>query len=117
VDDFLLFSNNKNELNEWRMAMIKNLAEFRLTLHEDRAQLRPVSEGTPFLGFQIFPEHRKIKRRKGIAFQRKYKKSIDKYKNGNLSQEQIAASVRGWVNHASYADTWGLRCTILNFIS
>ena len=33
--------------------------------------MRPVSEGIPFLGFVVFPEHRRLKRRKGIAFARR----------------------------------------------
>jgi retron-type reverse transcriptase len=116
VDDFLLFSNDKKETLEWRELIIKRLVDFRLTLHEKEAQLRPASEGIPFLGFQIFPEHRRLKRRKGIAFQRKYKRSVFGYINGKVSHSQLTASVQGWVNHVRYADTWGLRHAILSTV-
>lgn len=113
VDDFLLFSNDKRELHIWREAVIKRLADFRLTLHEQKAQPRPVSEGIPFLGFQIFPEYRRLKRPRGIAFQRKYKQLLQEHANGEISRGQITASVQGWVNHVRYADTWGLRRALL----
>ena len=114
VDDFLLFSNDKQELHDWRALIIERLTDFRLTLHEQKAQPRPASEGIPFLGFQIFPEHRKLKRRRGIAFQRKYKSLLREYAAGRIPCERITASVQGWVNHVRYADTWGLRRSILS---
>ncbi|MDQ3005964.1 MAG: RNA-directed DNA polymerase, partial [Chloroflexota bacterium] len=113
VDDFLLFSNEKRELLEWREMIIHRLMEFRLRLHENKTQARPVTEGIPFLGFQIFPNHRRLKRRKGIAFQRKYQQMLRELAKGEISCHQITASVQGWVNHVRYADTWGLRLSIL----
>ena len=41
---------------DWRGAMIDRLAALRLTLHEQPAQMYPVSTGIPFLGFRIYPE-------------------------------------------------------------
>lgn len=113
VDDFLLFSNDKAELNEWRLKIIAELAKLRLTLHETKCQPRPVAEGIPFLGFVVFPEHRLLKRRKGIAFQRKYRKLRKDHLRGEISLERINASIQGWVNHVRYANTWRLRLSIL----
>lgn len=113
VDDFLLFSNDKAELNEWRLKIIAELAKLRLTLHETKCQPRPVAEGIPFLGFVVFPEHRLLKRRKGIAFQRKYRKLRNGHRRGEISLERINASIQGWVNHVRYANTWRLRLSIL----
>ena len=113
VDDFLLFSNDKGELLKWREAILERLGDFRLTLHENRAQVRPVTEGIPFLGFHIFPEHRRLKRRKGIAFQRKYQGLLRRYAKGEILHAKITTSVQGWVNHVRYADSWGLRRSIL----
>lgn len=113
VDDFLLFSNDKRELLKWRQKIIQRLQEFRLTLHANKAQARLVTEGIPFLGFSIFPNRRRLKRRKGIAFQQKYQQLLQGYAEGKISRAQITASVRGWVNHVRYADTWGLRQSVL----
>ena len=32
---------------------------------------------------------------------------------GTLSFAEFDASVRGWINHVRYADTWGLRRHVL----
>ena len=117
VDDFLLFSNDKGELLEWRKKVIKKLVEFRLTLHENKAQVRPVLKGTPFLGFHIFPNYRRLKRRRGIAFQRKYQRMLHEHAQGKISRTQITESVQGWVNHVRYGDTWGLRRSILTTLN
>lgn len=109
VDDFLLFSDNKRELMQWRERILKRLERFRLTLHEESAFPKPVMEGIPFLGFQIFPEHRRLKPRKGYAFRRKLSHSM-KVAPG----EKINASIQGWINHVRYGDTFGLRRSILN---
>lgn len=108
VDDFLLFGNDKQQLWDWRARIIKRLERFRLTIHEENALVRPVTDGIPFLGFIVFPEHRRLKPRKGYAYRRKLRHLL---KTGQT--EKIQHSVRGWVNHARYGDTFGLRRAVL----
>jgi RNA-directed DNA polymerase len=109
VDDFLLFADDKLTLWAWREAVIERLARLRLTLHERPTRPRPVTEGIPFLGFVVFPTGRRLKRRKGIAYRRRFKRLLASYAAGEVSLERVTASVRGWVNHARYGDTRGLR--------
>jgi hypothetical protein len=112
VDDFLLFSDDKEELWTWKKRIISRLSEIRLTLHEG-ANPFPVVEGIPFLGFIVFPEKRRLKRRKGIYFQRRLKKKIRDYQNGVLEYDALNASVQGWVNHVRYGNTVGLQQAVL----
>ena len=113
VDDFIVFGNDKIQLHEWRAAIIAKLAELRLSLHASRAQVFPVDAGIPFLGFQVYPAHRRLKRRKGVAFQRRFKQLVEQLGAGEIDLERLHASVRGWVNHVRYGDTYGLRRAIL----
>lgn len=108
VDDFLLFSNDKKELWRWRETIIHRLAQLRLTLHEECCLPRPVTDGIGFLGFVIYPTHRLLKRRKGMAYQHKLGRLV---KTG--AAEKVKASIQGWINHTRYADTWGLRRAVL----
>lgn len=62
-----------------------------------------------FLGFVVYPNKRRLKRRKGVAYARRFRSMVHDYADGWLSLEQLNASVRGWVNHARYGDTEGLR--------
>ena len=109
VDDMLLFADDKRTLWEWREALIERLARLRLTIHQERAHPRPVSEGIPFLGFVVYPHERRLKRRKGVAYRRRLKRLIAGFAAGQVAQERVTASVRGWVNHARYGNTWRLR--------
>jgi retron-type reverse transcriptase len=108
VDDFLLFGDDKKQLMRWRNAIIKRLERFRLTLHVGSAHPQPVTEGIPFLGFRIFPDHRRVKQRKGFAYRRKLRHLLRR-----SDEKNIRASVQGWINHVCYADTLHLRQSML----
>ena len=109
VDDFLHFADDKATLWRWRAEIVDFLATLRLTLHEARCVPRPVTEGLPFLGFVVYPHHRRLKRRKGIAYRRRLRLLLARYQAGEIPLEQVTASVQGWVNHVRYGQTYGLR--------
>lgn len=109
VDDFALFSNSKQQLWEWRAAIIERLARLRLTAHETEAQVTQTKDGIPWLGFVVYPTHRKLKKRNAVSFTRRLERSINAYESGAITFAELDASVQGWINHVRYADTWGLR--------
>lgn len=112
VDDFLLFADDKATLHLWRAEIIDFLTGLRLNLHEKRCHPQPVTEGIPFLGFVIYPEHRRLKRRKGIEYRRRLAGLLADYRARRIPITAVTASVQGWVNHLRFADTWGLRRAI-----
>ena len=113
VDDFALFSDSKTQLWEWKNALIERLARLRLVIHEPEAQVLPVSAGIPWLGFVVYPTHRRIKSRNVVKFSRRLRERWSEYANGKISFAEFDASVQGWINYVRYADTWGLRRHIL----
>ena len=76
VDDMVLFADDKDTLWQWRHSVVDFLQGLRLTLHLDRSHPRPVTEGLPFLGFTVFPTHRRLKARKAVSFRRKFIRMI-----------------------------------------
>jgi retron-type reverse transcriptase len=112
VDDALLFADDKATLWRWRQAIIERLAWLRLTIHPG-AQPRPTAEGFPFLGFVVYPMYRRLKRRKVVAYHRKFKALVAGWQAGRESREAVFASLAGFINHARYGDTWGLRKSIV----
>lgn len=108
VDDLALFSDSKRQLQSWHRAIINYLISLRLTVH-CKAQANRVGAGIPWLGFVVFPTHRKLKRRNVIGFSRRLKDSMGLYRAGQLSFAELDGMVQGWINHVRYADTWGLR--------
>jgi hypothetical protein len=115
VDDLLLFGDDRRALRGWHGAIVDRLAALRLTLHPG-AHARPVTEGIPFLGFTVYPTHRRLKRRKGIHFRRRLNQLAGQYRAGEIPLERVQRSVQGWINHARYGDTWALRESILSSV-
>ncbi len=109
VDDFLLFADDKTTLHQWRAEIIGFLQSLRLTIHENRAQPKPVEQGIPFLGFTVYPDHRRLKRSKGITYRRHLKTLWRRYQSGEITREQGRASVMAWLGHVQHGDTYGLR--------
>lgn len=108
VDDLRLFADDKATLWDWQHALVERLVRARLTLHPS-AQPRLTSDGFAFLGFTLFPHHRQLRPRRGFAFARRWRRLQRAYAAGQITFDELGASVRGWVNHARYGDTWGLR--------
>ena len=116
VDDFMLFADDKKTLWAWKAAIEARLIRLRLTIHPG-AHPRPVTEGIPFLGFITFPNHRRLKRRKGVYYARKLRTMAHAYARGDLTLDALNASVQGWVNHVRYGNTTGLRKAIFRSTS
>ncbi|MBF6591533.1 MAG: RNA-dependent DNA polymerase [Ktedonobacterales bacterium] len=113
VDDFLLFAPEKATLHRWKWEIIAFLATLRLSLHEAESAVFPVATGIPFLGFRVYPDHRRLRRRNAVAFARRHRALAIGYEAGAVSYDQLTASVQGWVAHAAHGDTYGLRRALL----
>jgi len=116
-DDFLLFAADKATLWEWRAAIVDRLAALRLTLHQDRAQVYPVQAGIPWLGFRVFPTHRRLRRRNVKAFARRLRAQRDAYHAGQITQDEVQRSLQAWIAHARHGDTYRLRQSLLRQVA
>lgn len=115
VDDFVLFAEDKATLWAWKDAVVERLTRLRLTIHTG-AQPLPVIKGLPFLGFVVYPHRRRLKRRKGVYFQRRLRGLVAEVEAGAAPLEKLTASVRGWINHLAHGNTVGLRKAVLGRI-
>ncbi len=62
-----------------------------------------------WLGFVVYPTHRRLKARNVVKFTQRLEHNLDLYEHSAISFAELDASVQGWINHVRYADTWGLR--------
>ncbi len=109
VDDFALFADGKAQLWRWKEAIVEFLQGLRLTIHASAAQVQPTTQGVPWLGFVVYPTHRRLKARNAVKFTRRLARNIADFRQGRISFAELDASVQGWIAHVAYADTWGLR--------
>jgi RNA-directed DNA polymerase len=102
VDDFVLFSNDKDELWTWKMAIGKYLQNFRLVLNPRRTEVYPTTESKCFLGQRVFRTHRLLP----SANVRKAKRRI--LSTRSMDYKTRRQSLSGWLGHARQADTFRL---------
>lgn len=79
-----------------------------------RSQMTPTACGTPWLGFVVYPNQRRLKARKVTHATRRLIQRYADYEAGLLSFAEFDASLQGWINHARVADTWGLHRQMLS---
>ncbi len=103
VDDFALFSNSKQELGRWKNAISDYLRSLYLVLHEKKTQIRPCHLGNTFLGYQVFPDQLKLDNKKARLWVKRMKHKRKLYKAGEITWQDIRASVMSWVGHTSHA--------------
>lgn len=112
-DDFVLFGNDKRELQQAKDAISRFLEDLRLCLHPKKTGVFPVRVGTPFLGYRIYPTHIRINKENVRRFVRRMRRLQSNYNQGRIALRDIQASVQAWVAHASHADSYRLREAIL----
>lgn len=98
VDDFILLSETKEQLKEWRTLVgefLKN--ELLLELHLQKREIFPVRIGIDFLGFHIFVSH--ILLRQSII-----RRFWEKFKKGKMRSE----SFWSYWGHFKFSDWHGL---------
>jgi len=114
ADDFLIFGTQKQALHE-RLADIRRfLAGYRLELHARKCVVLPVKAGVPFLGWRLYPDHRRLKRQTGLRFQRKLKALAEGYADGVIGLDVIHSSLASYAGHLKHGDTWGLQRKLLD---
>ena len=113
VDDIVVCGDDPARLRAWHAALIARLAALRLIVHSRQPQPRPVGEGLPFLGFTVYPTHRRLKRRKVIYAGRRLTDVSRRASQRALSVSAWRACVQAWIAHARHGDTWGLRRALL----
>jgi hypothetical protein len=112
-DDFLLFAAEKSILHGWREEIIGFSQTLRLTMHEEKAQVFPVKNGITFLGWRLFPHHRRLRRENVRHAVRRLRWQQAAFARGELDQAQLTASVQAWLAHAAHGNTYQLRRRIM----
>ena len=113
VDDFILFAGDKEQLHQWKRAIAEYLAGLRLTLHPQKCYVAPAKNGVEFLGFNIYPGQRKLRRENIIRFKRRLVRFKKLYDSGLVPLPKISESIRCWCAHAAHGNTYGLRKALM----
>lgn len=103
VDDFLLFSDDKRQLAEWRAAVRARLVHYRLNLNHRKSRTFRTVDGVTFLGQQVWPGRRRLCRENVAAARRRLRWNVRQFKRGWLSKEALLTRWNSWRGHAMQA--------------
>ncbi len=113
VDDFVLFHDDREQLEEWRQRLAGFLEGRRLRLHPRKTFIRSTSELDQFLGFVLLPGGgRRLPEENVRRFRNRLRGLRDRWRQGTVAEDEVRQRVQSWIAHAEHADTWRLRQTI-----
>lgn len=110
-DDFCLFHNDKQFLNEMK-AVILEFADTRLKLRLSKCELFPVSEGVDFLGYRHFRDYVLLRKSTAKRLVKRLTLIPALYEKGRITAEYIRSSIasaKGWLQ---WANTNNLRLAL-----
>jgi len=116
VDDFVIFSNSKNELWEILRKCALFLQNYRLVLHPKKSTVHRVRDGVEFLGHRVFPKCRLLKKQNIHRFKKRFRKMVRLFYAGKLTKEKLVCRYNSWQGHAAFSKTYRLRFKIYRFL-
>lgn len=109
VDDFALFSDDREFLADARSAIEEYLVELRLKIHPIKSQLFETKYGANFLGFRILPDCIRVRTENLRRAKRRLKNMQNNYIHGGITLEKVHQSIQSWFAHLEHGNTWRLR--------
>lgn len=114
VDDLILLARDKHQLHDWKRAITEKLLELRLLIHPKKANIFQSRKGVDVLGYQVFPDYRRLRSDNGWRFSRRLRGFACAYRDGLLEWGDFDPSIQSWIGHAGQADTFQLRQAIFD---
>lgn len=113
MDDFILLSDSKADLHDWRETMQGYLRDhLELSLPREKAYIEPLEKGATWLGYRVFPQYRLLRKRNKVGFRRRMNRLKQRLNEGEITYDRVRASIDSWRGHASHAATTNLLSTI-----
>ena len=113
VDDFALFHDSREQLEDWRQRIAEYLEGRRLRLHPRKTDILDTTQPAPFLGFILLRDgYRRLPEDNVRRFRNRMRGLRDRWHAGTVTRKEITQRVRSWIAHAEHADTWRLRQAI-----
>ena len=113
VDDFALFHDDLERLEDWRCRITRFLEGRRLRLHPSKTRIMETGEPAEFLGFVLLPGGgRRLPEANVRRFCNRLRGLRDRWRTGRVTREDVRRRVGSWIAHAEHANTWRLRQAI-----
>jgi retron-type reverse transcriptase len=109
VDDFALFSDDKDVLSNARKRIEEYLETLRLEIHPIKSQLFKTENGVDFVGFRVLPEIIRVRSNNLRRARWRFRKIKREFSSGQIGHDKLTERVRSWIAHLEHGDTYRLR--------
>ena len=104
VDDFALFHDDPERLEDWRRRIARFLEGRRLRLHPRKTVIVETNEPAGFLGFVLLPGgRRRLPEGNVRRFRNRLRGLRDRWRRGTVIREEVERRVGAWVAHAGHS--------------
>jgi retron-type reverse transcriptase len=114
VDDFALFSDDREFLADARIAIEEYLTSLRLKIHPVKSQLFETKKGANFVGFRVLPDRIRVRNDNLRRSRHRLRQLQYDYHYGQISLEKLIQRLQSWEAHLKHGDTYQLRRSIFN---
>lgn len=109
MDDTTILDDDKGRLREWQYAIAEFLRDnLRLDLNSKTA-IRPANSGIEFVGYRIWPTHRKLRKQTARRIIRHTKNLCALLAAGEISRESFDRTAASYKGVLERCDSYGLR--------
>jgi retron-type reverse transcriptase len=112
MDDFALFSNDRDQLAQARIALESALDQLRLRIHPIKSQLFETGYGANFVGFRVFPRYIRVRNDSLRRLRDRLKQLQCRYQHQQVSLPRVQQSLASWNAHLNHGETWNIRRAI-----
>lgn len=117
MDDFVIIHHDKQYLHAVRAHIEDWMADNLWLKTNHKTQITPIARSNgaalDFVGYRIYPTHRLLRRDSIKRIKTSLKQFRKLYAVGQIDLNKVRPVVHSWIAHASQADTYGLRRSLL----
>lgn len=114
VDDFSLFSDDRQILVDARPAIEEYLGILRLKIHPIKSQLFETRYGANFVGFRVLPNCIRVRNDNLRRSRHRFRVLQQGYATGELPLDRLVQRLQSWEAHLLHGDTEQLRRSIFD---
>lgn len=107
-DDFLVFSNSKQQLNDFAQR-IKEFLYFKLKLVMSKCDLFQVKRGVDFLGYRYFKGYILLRKRTAQHIKRRMKRLYEDYNKGRIKPEKMLSHLSSVDGYTKWGNSYNFR--------
>ena len=109
MDDVIILSDSKAQLNEWKRE-INNFLQTRLRLDlNNKTCIRPITLGIEFCGYKVWPTHIKLRKSTALKMKRRLKRLQGQYTRGEVTDKRAMQTVNSYMGILKHCDSYQLR--------